>query len=99
MIDWSEVTGVVLAGGKSTRIGLDKALLTYRPTTFLWRTIHVLRQVFTWVMIISDMCDGYGVAAVSIYPDNISSSGPLAGIHSALSHSLTPEVIYASSPI
>jgi len=41
----SEVTGFVLAGGKSSRMGTDKALLSLNGVSLLQQTRTILEQV------------------------------------------------------
>jgi molybdenum cofactor cytidylyltransferase len=38
------IAGLILAAGESTRMGADKALLTYRGRTFLETIVNVLRE-------------------------------------------------------
>ena len=49
MID--SVKGVILAGGQSTRMGKNKALLPYQGKTFLAVSIEKLSSIFTEVLL------------------------------------------------
>jgi molybdopterin-guanine dinucleotide biosynthesis protein A len=82
--------GFVLAGGKSSRMGADKAFLDFGGQTLLDRALTVMGAVCGSVTIVGDPgkfanCDAanYG----SVVADIFSGCGPLAGIHSALVHS------------
>lgn len=82
------VTGFVLAGGKSTRMGQDKAMLQMDGRTLLERALEVLRQVASEVRILGprERYAGYGVPVIEdIFPG----CGPLGGIHAALSSAQT----------
>ena len=46
----SDVTGVLLAGGKSRRMGQDKRFLSVGPGTLYGRSLAVLRAVFEQVL-------------------------------------------------
>jgi len=87
--------GFVLAGGKSSRMGADKAFLDFGGQTLLDRALRVLGGVCDRVAIVGDPAkfancgalkgeSGKGESAVAdIFPG----CGPLAGIHAALAHS------------
>ena len=52
------MTGVVLAGGKSRRIGTNKALLPFEGSTLLGRAVEVLHSVAEKVWVIVDSAEG-----------------------------------------
>jgi molybdenum cofactor guanylyltransferase len=81
------VTGFVLAGGKSTRMGQDKATMLLAGTTLLERALAILRQVTPEVVIVGspEKYAELGHAIADLYPDH----GPLGGIHTALTHTTT----------
>jgi molybdopterin-guanine dinucleotide biosynthesis protein A len=76
--------GFILAGGQGSRMGTDKAFLNFGGCTLLERAITVLRPVCD-VVIVGDPAkfSDYGSVIEDAYPG----CGPLAGIHSALTHS------------
>ena len=80
----SNVTGFVLAGGKSTRMGSNKSLLPWNGSTLLQQTKGVLDQVCEKVCILGprELYSSFGECLEDIYPD----CGPLGGIHAALTH-------------
>jgi molybdopterin-guanine dinucleotide biosynthesis protein A len=81
------VTGFVLAGGKSTRMGKDKATLEFRGRTLLDNALDLGRAVADEVRIVGDPAKfaDFGTVVQDIYPDR----GPLGGIHAALKSSET----------
>lgn len=85
---YSNVTGFVLAGGKSSRMGTDKAILSLRGSTLLEQTRAILEQVCAKVFILGSraLYGQFGECVEDIFVD----CGPLGGIHSALSSSTTP---------
>jgi molybdopterin-guanine dinucleotide biosynthesis protein A len=82
-----DVTGFVLAGGKSTRMGTDKAAIALNGRTLLERAIATMSEVTAEVFILGSekLYGGFGPVIEDIFPD----CGPLGGIHAALSHSKT----------
>jgi molybdenum cofactor guanylyltransferase len=74
--------GFLLAGGKSFRMGADKAFLEFRGRTLLERALAVIGHVCPSVAIVGDPAQfsDYG----SVVQDVYSGCGPLAGIHAAL---------------
>jgi molybdopterin-guanine dinucleotide biosynthesis protein A len=79
-----EATGFVLAGGGSTRMGRDKALLPYRGTTLLEYIASMVRQTAGTATIIGDPYR-YRNVGYPVCPDQIPPCGPIGGIYTALS--------------
>lgn len=84
---YSQLSGFVLAGGKSSRMGQDKAALTLNGRTLLEHALTALRGVCRDVAILGRY-DRYGALA-PVYEDIFPGCGPLGGIHAALSNSHT----------
>lgn len=82
------VTGVILAGGKSRRMGEDKRFLTVAGATLLDRCRYVMASVFPEVLIItaqdSPPLDGGGCP---VYQDVIPHCGSLGGLYTGLQRS------------
>src|ERR1700737_2946897 len=81
-------SGFVLAGGASSRMGRDKALLAYRETTLVEYVARVVREAVGSVTLIGDP-DRYRELGHKVYRDKVSGCGPLGGTHTALSVSAT----------
>ncbi len=86
------ITGVILAGGTNSRMGVDKALLLMKGLPFVQRIAGVLNEVFESVVVISDRGPMYKFLGLPTYPDVEKHSGPLGGIHSALVHTDAPAI-------
>ncbi len=77
-----EVTAFVLAGGKSTRMGTDKAFVDYGGRSLLARALEVARSVTSEVRIVGSREKFAPFAPV--VEDIFRDCGPLGGIHAAL---------------
>lgn len=86
MIEEKNITGIVLAGGKSSRMGSDKGLLKIDDTTFIERIIEAMKPLVNQIIIVSNNpeYDQFGYTRIE---DDIKDSGPLAGLYSGLKHS------------
>ena len=85
-----DVTGVILAGGKSRRMGEDKRFLTVGTATLLDRCRMIMMNCFTEVLIItaqdSGPLDGRGCRVCQdLIPDSGSLGGLYTGLHYAAS--------------
>lgn len=82
------VTAIVLSGGRSSRMGRDKAGLMLDGETFLARSIAIARQVAGDVIVATRRSQALpsGVRAVH---DDVEDQGPLAGIAAGLASSNT----------
>jgi molybdopterin-guanine dinucleotide biosynthesis protein A len=74
----------VLAGGKSSRMEQDKALLRFRDHYLIEYAIDVLQQFTADVRIIGDPLK-YEFLKRPVAPDHGASHGPLSGIYTGLS--------------
>jgi len=77
--------GFLLAGGKSSRMGADKAFLGFGGETLLRRALGVLKTACSSVTIVGDPAKF--ASAGPVIADVFPSCGPLGGIHAALAAS------------
>jgi molybdopterin-guanine dinucleotide biosynthesis protein A len=80
------ITAFILAGGRSQRMGRDKAFLSYRNEPLIQSPIRTCQSVTTDVRIIGEPAR-YACFGLPVIPDSGESLGPLSGIHTALQHS------------
>lgn len=80
------VSGIVLAGGRSTRFGSDKLVAPYRGVPLLHRPIETLAAICDEVVVVLAPGDsGSGLPpGVTIANDPTEGEGPLAGLHAGL---------------
>lgn len=90
----SEITGIILAGGKSSRMGTDKAMLLHKGKSFLELTINSLKEVCHDILISANH-EYYHDYGYPVVPDNFPGIGPLAGIEACLSFTKTRINIFA----
>ena len=81
------VTGFVLAGGKSSRMGQDKAFLEFGGRTLLTHALELAKAATGNACIVSskEKFAAFGQVEEDIFPGH----GPLGGIHTALTSSRT----------
>jgi molybdopterin-guanine dinucleotide biosynthesis protein A len=84
------VTGVVLAGGKSRRMGRDKAFLPFGPGLLIERVIEAVRQVTAEVILITNTPEQYRRFGLPVFSDVIPEAGSLGGIYTGLISARTP---------
>src|SRR5262245_20962580 len=78
--------GYVLAGGRSSRMGSDKALLPFGGGTLLEHVAQVVHQAVGNVTVIGPQ-SRYGRLGLQVIEDVHPNAGPLGGIQTALRHS------------
>src|SRR5579862_3772381 len=83
------VGGFVLAGGKSSRMGRDKALLEIDGESLLARAARLVRAVLNEPVVIG-FTSGHETQGLKIVADDFPGYGPLGGIATALHISTTP---------
>ncbi len=91
-IPFPDVTGVILAGGLSSRMGSNKALLPYRDGLLIEIIYRQLASLFGEVIIAANDPATYGFVGGRVVTDRYPGAGALAGLHAALAASRTPYV-------
>lgn len=81
-------TGIILAGGKSSRMGSDKGLLELDGKPMIKHIIDNLALLEIPTMIISNN-EEYRRFGLPVHFDKVKDKGPVGGIYSGLSHTET----------
>lgn len=97
-MDKYSLTGVILAGGQSRRMGKNKALLDYNGQSFIAAILQALKPVVGNIIIIGETVD-YKQLGYPVYEDLMPNSGPVGGIYTALYYSQTPYNLVLSCDI
>lgn len=82
------ITGIVLAGGKSSRMGTDKGLLNYKGKKLVEYSIDLMRK-YCNDLIISTNNPEYRQFGIPALEDEFPEKGPAGGIFTALKKSIT----------
>lgn len=90
-----DITGVILIGGKSRRMGQDKAFLKVAGKSLFERVLAVFKENFAQIVLVGDRAErffGYGLPVVAdIYPGS-----SLGGLYTGLYHAKTDYVFVSS---
>ena len=78
------VSGIILAGGRSLRMGRDKTLLLLNNETLIERTIKKLQNVVDEIIIASNQTEKYNFPGLMEVIDTYPGVGPLGGLHAGL---------------
>jgi len=92
---YQNITGIILAGGKSSRMGTNKALLKINGITIIEHIFKVISSL-TQNIIISSNSDEYNFLRCQILHDEIENIGPAGGIYTCLKNSKTVKNIILS---
>jgi molybdopterin-guanine dinucleotide biosynthesis protein A len=76
-------TGIILAGGKSSRMGTEKGLVLYKGKPLISYALDVLNQLCDEILISANN-KSYDHMGYKVIPDSYPGIGPMGGIHSCL---------------
>ena len=96
---YKNITGIILSGGKSSRMGENKSLMKIGDRTVIEHTLLLMQSLFSEVIMITNTPDEYQFLNVPLFEDIYKYAGPLAGIHSGLLNSKTEENFIISCDI
>src|SRR5512136_2460327 len=80
----SSMTGVILSGGKSTRMGTNKAFLEIGGKRLIDRTMLVFRDMFPEIILVTNSPLDYLDQDCIIASDIFKNKGALGGIYTGL---------------
>lgn len=78
-----KLKGIVLAGGKSSRFGEDKALALVDGSFMIQRAVNLLTELHLDPCVITNASRDYSFLNCKIERDLVSEKGPLGGIYTA----------------
>jgi molybdopterin-guanine dinucleotide biosynthesis protein A len=87
-----DATGFITAGGRSSRMGTDKAWLEIEGQPLIERTLASVRAVTSNVAIIANT-ERYGSLGVPVFADTYQGVGPLEAVRVALSNTQTNRIL------
>lgn len=81
-----DLCAVILAGGRSRRMGSNKALMTIGGRPLIQIVIERALPLTQRILISSDEGEEYRLLGFPVVPDRYRDHGPLAGLHAAMHH-------------
>ncbi|MBM2816106.1 MAG: mobA [Ignavibacteria bacterium] len=96
---YKDITGIILSGGKSQRMGVNKSFLPFGSVTIIEHMLNLMKSVFEDNILITNEPESYERFNIPTYPDIYKNIGPLGGIHSGLSASSTEKNFVISCDI
>lgn len=98
MNEQKNISGIILAGGKSSRMGTDKGFVLFNQKPFIQHIIDCLQPLVNEIIIVADNPE-YDVFGVKRVADKIKNSGPLAGVYTGLHHIKNNEALVLSCDV
>ena len=86
------MTGAILAGGRSSRMGQNKALMEVNGTPLIQLVYEQMARLFPEVLLVTNSPDDYPFLPCRTVPDIYPDAGSLAGVHAALAASRSERV-------
>ena len=80
----NEAAAIILAGGKSSRMGTNKALLKINDKMNVERIRDELRNSFHDIILVTNDPKAYEFLGINMVSDDYPGMGPLAGLHAGL---------------
>lgn len=84
------IAGVILAGGASSRMGRNKALLSHGGVPLIEAVYRHLQPIFAEITVVTNTPEEYRLLPCRLVPDIYAGGGALAGIHAGLCQSGSP---------
>ena len=78
------ITGIILSGGKSMRMGVNKAFIKIDGIPIIYRIYTLFKKLFNEIIIVTDKKELFANLDVKIFSDLIPHQGALGGIYTGL---------------
>ena len=93
--NYDNITGIILVGGKSRRMGRDKAFLDFGGTPLFERVLSLFVGTFQQVALVGDRAERFAGYGLPVFPD-IYPGSSLGGLYTGLHHASTDHIAVAS---
>lgn len=80
-------TAIIIAGGKSVRMGFDKAFMNINNLPCIELIVKKLKKHFSEIIIVTDEGNKYNFLKEIVAYDQYKNAGPLGGLHAGLKRS------------
>jgi len=84
---YKNISGIILVGGKNSRIGVNKIQLQLEGKTLLEIMVNKLQSFFSEILIVIHKNQKISIENIQIIEDIIPEKGSLGGLYSGLVHS------------
>ena len=88
------MTGVILCGGESRRMGQNKAFIEIRGERIIDRTVSLFKKLFDDVLLVTNSPLDYQDLGVRMVTDLVPKKGSLGGIYTGLFFSSSPKAFF-----
>lgn len=78
------MTGIILAGGKNSRMGQKKALIKIDGIPIIDRILNIFREIFSEIIIVTNTPEDFEYTKVRLVKDVIKDKGPLGGLYTGI---------------
>jgi len=78
------MTAIILAGGKSSRMGRDKSHIEFNGEPLLIRTVRTLKDMFDEIIVVTNKEIKFSLPGARVVYDEVPFQGPLGGISAGL---------------
>ena len=89
-ISLSNITGVILAGGKSSRFGSNKAFAQVSGIPLIRNICSQLSGILRNIVVIANSPEDYSFIGLPVIQDRVPRKGPISGIYTSLETTCTP---------
>jgi molybdopterin-guanine dinucleotide biosynthesis protein A len=94
----NNISGIILSGGKSSRMGTDKGLIQYNGRFLIEFSLQIIKSYCNEI-VISANSDKYQVLGYPVIHDEIKNIGPIGGIYSSIRKVKNEKVIILACDI
>lgn len=85
-----EITGIILSGGKSSRMGLEKGLVLFNGKPLIQYSINIFKPICDKILIsANNQLDDYATFGYEVVEDQVKGVGPMGGLITCLKKSTT----------
>jgi len=84
LVQFRDVSGLILLGGKSSRYGSNKALVEIDGVRLIERVVAVMKSIFHRVILVTNTPKEYTYLRLPMVEDLIKGLGPMGGVYTGL---------------